>query len=425
MSEYNVDEYKVEGEGTEYNFKISLVDIKINLQLTEISTNKRGKNYEGEFTLEELRQINRIFQLTSSIYEAQEEFKKAVERQKIALSENEAYVNIMFHMILGTDNAPFVIALPRNESARIIKLEQDTDLLKLERDNLFDKLLIIKNNTEEIIKNVHELENENNSLEQTTTLAEEEMKIQGYKPSPQPIASLSRPQTDYNDINNINNINVSPNLNTPNVNTVNNNNVLQNAVTPGSITNLSNISNNNIRYSSSTKFPCGIEKNIINDEKEIYFVIQKINELLGKNAILNLLYRASAHGDTAKAFHNKCDKANMTLVLVKDNNGNRFGGFTTREWSGNCVQKVDENAFIFSVDKNKIYTVIPGQTAIGCFPSFGPIFYGCQIRVYDNFFNKGGSTYLKGANYNTTVDYELTNGVQNYGISELEVYEVK
>ena len=35
--------------------------------------NQHGKNYEGEFTLEELRQINRVFQLTNTIYDAQEE----------------------------------------------------------------------------------------------------------------------------------------------------------------------------------------------------------------------------------------------------------------------------------------------------------------------------------------------------------------
>ena len=58
----------------------------------------------------------------------------------------------MFHMVLGTDNSPFVIALPRNESARIMKLEQDSDMLKLERDNLFDKLEIIKRNTDEVVK---------------------------------------------------------------------------------------------------------------------------------------------------------------------------------------------------------------------------------------------------------------------------------
>ena len=108
-----------------------------------------------------------------------------------------------------------------------------------------------------------------------------------------------------------------------------------------------------------------------------------------------------------------------------DGNGNRFGGFTMRDWAGNCIQKKDERAFIFSVDKNKIYGVLPDQVAIGCYPGFGPIFFGCQIRVYDNFFTKGGSTYLKGLNYATEEDYELTNGEQSYQIRELEVYDVK
>ena len=42
MAEYNVDEYNVEGEDTQYNFKISLVDNKINLQLSEISEDLHG-----------------------------------------------------------------------------------------------------------------------------------------------------------------------------------------------------------------------------------------------------------------------------------------------------------------------------------------------------------------------------------------------
>ena len=82
MAEYNVDEYTVEGEDTQYNFKISLVDNKINLQLTEISENGPGKNYEGEFTLDELRQINRVFHLTNTIYDAQDTMpKKNLKRQ--------------------------------------------------------------------------------------------------------------------------------------------------------------------------------------------------------------------------------------------------------------------------------------------------------------------------------------------------------
>ena len=451
MAEYNVDEYNVEGEDGQYNFKISLVDNKINLQLTEISENSQGKNYEGEFTLEELRQINRVFHLTSTIYDAQEEFKKAVERQKIALSENEAYVNIMFHMVLGTDNSPFVIALPRDESARIMKLEQESDMLKLERDNLFDKLEIIKRNTNEILQSTAELEDENKNLKMMTNKIEEEMNLSTPIKQPPTVTPNKVTQSDMNvnpnmnqDINNSNNqmnnsqdtnnsqfnnsqasdqinysMNQSGNYNKTNPNMGNrpNQNMDQNLRSQKNARNPQKI--------MIKKFKCGIISNILKSEKEIANVTQRIKGYLNKNIHYNLLYYAKAEGDKASTFHKKCDRARRSLVLIMDNNGNRFGGFTMRDWGGNCLQKKDEKAFIFSINKNKIYGVLPDQVAIGCYPNFGPIFFGCQIRVYDNFFTKGGSTYLKGLNYATEEDYELTNGNQAYGIKELEVYEVK
>ena len=113
------------------------------------------------------------------------------------------------------------------------------------------------------------------------------------------------------------------------------------------------------------------------------------------------------------------------LILIHASGNKRFGGFTTQTWEGEDVNKKDKNCFIFSIDKNKIYDVIPNQNAIGAFPNFGPVFFGCQMRIYDNFLSKGGTTYKKGLNYRTTEDFELTNGKQNFGVRELEVYEVE
>ena len=419
MAEYNVDEYTVEGEDTQYNFKISLVDNKINLQLTEISETKLGKNYEGEFTLEELRQINRVFHLTNTIYEAQDEFKKAVEKQKIALSENEAYVNIMFHMVLGTDNSPFVIALPRNEGARIMKLEQDNDMLKLERDNLFNKLEILKRNTNEILQNTNELENENNKLIDMVEKVEEEMDlsvpIKPINPSQSLNIAPPLPQQNQN-INTNNSINMNKFLK---------NQKIENSPPSSSQKNPSNIQPKPVQKKPQfKKLKNGIISNIIKNEGELALVTQRIQSNLNKNIFYNNLFFSKIDGDKASTFHQKCDKAKRTLTLIMDNDGNRFGGFTMRSWTGTNIQKKDEKAFIFSVDKNKIYPVLPDEVAIGCYPNFGPIFFGCQIRVYDNFFKKGGSTYLKGLNFATDEDYELTNGKQMYGIKELEVYEV-
>ena len=423
MAEYNVDEYTVEGEDTQYNFKISLVDDKINLQLTEISENHHGKNYEGEFTLEELRQINRVFHLTNTIYDAQEEFKKAVERQKIALSENEAYVNIMFQMVLGTDNSPFVIALPRNESARIMKLEQETDMLKLERDNLMDKLEIIKRSANEILQSTAELEEENDNLKNKAKQIEEEMSLSTpVKPVILPQKPVIQPKKEINDQNMNKYKNQAINNNMINPNKFNQNpnpNMIKSAQTPEQKQKPQG------QKTMIKRFKSGLISNIIKSDSEMANVTQRIQSILNKNIRYNIIYYSRVDGDKAANFHKKCDKARKSLVLVRDSNGNRFGGFTMRDWAGNCIQKKDEKAFIFSVDKNKIYRVLPDQVAIGCYPNFGPIFFGCQIRVYDNFFSKGGSTYLKGQNYATEEDYELTNGNQAFGIKDLEVYEVR
>ena len=410
MAEYNVDEYTVEGEETQYNLKISLVDNKINLQLTEISETTTGKNYEGEFTLEELRQINRVFHLTNTIYDAQEEFKKAIERQKITLSENEAYVNIMFQMVLGTDNSPFVIALPRNEGARIMKLEQDSDMLKLERDNLMDKLEILKKNISEIMQNTNELEGENNKLINMVEKVQDEMNLTT------PIKPIN-PSESLNMAPILNNNNINPNINNKpsQIKKMSSNPKPQPKIKPNP---------QPPKKPSFKKFKSGIISNIIKNEGELALITQRIQTYLNKNINYNILFFSKIDGDKAATFHQKCDRARQSLILIMDSEGNRFGGFTMRSWTGKNIQKKDEKAFIFSVDKNKIYPIIPDEVAIGCYPNFGPIFFGCQIRVYDNFFTKGGSTYLRGMNYQTEEDYELTGGKQTFEIKELEVYEV-
>ena len=85
---------------------------------------------------------------------------------------------------------------------------------------------------------------------------------------------------------------------------------------------------------------------------------------------------------------------------------------------------MDPNAFVFSLDKMAIYDNIPEEEAIGCYPKFGPIFLGCQIRIFDNAFKNGGTTFEKGANYDTEEDFVLSGGEQKFGVKEIEVYEV-
>ena len=166
-----------------------------------------------------------------------------------------------------------------------------------------------------------------------------------------------------------------------------------------------------------------VKGDIIHNSEELELITKHIKRI-DKKIILNLIYKATVDSDKASAFHEKCDKAQSSLVLIETDKGKRFGGFTTSSWSGNCIDKKDEDAFVFSLDKMMTYENIPGEEAIGCYPKFGPIFLGCQIRIYDDAFSKGGTTYEKGLNYNTDEDYVLNGGDRIFGVKEIEVYEV-
>ena len=166
-----------------------------------------------------------------------------------------------------------------------------------------------------------------------------------------------------------------------------------------------------------------VKGDIIHDTNELELITKKIN-VKNQKLTLNLLYKATADSDKAAAFHAKCDQAKSTIVLIETDKGKRFGGFTSCSWEGDCLEKQDESAFVFSLDKMKTYDNIPGEEAIGCYPKFGPIFLGCQIRIYNDAFTKGGSTFERGLNFDTEEDYELTGGDRIFKVKEIEVYEV-
>ena len=177
------------------------------------------------------------------------------------------------------------------------------------------------------------------------------------------------------------------------------------------------------KYEDENEECMTVKGDIIQNSNELELLTKKINKS-NRKLILNLLYKASADSDKAAAFHAKCDSAKSSIVLVETDKGKRFGGFTTCSWSGDCIDKRDENAFIFSFDKMMTYDNIPGEDAIGCYPKFGPIFLGCQIRIFDNAFTKGGTTFERGLSFNTQENYELTGGDRFFKVKEIEVYEV-
>ena len=166
-----------------------------------------------------------------------------------------------------------------------------------------------------------------------------------------------------------------------------------------------------------------IKDEIIQNISELGMIIKNINTE-SQQIILNLLYKASSDSDSAAVFHKKCDNAKSTIVLIETDKGKRFGGYTSVNWKGKCLKKKDKDSFVFSLDNMKVFKNITGEKTIGCYPKFGPIFLGCQIRIYDNAFKNGGSTFKKGLVFKTDEDYALTGGERLFKIKEIEVYEV-
>ena len=193
-----------------------------------------------------------------------------------------------------------------------------------------------------------------------------------------------------------------------------------------------NISNNSLTLStisssitSGSNRAIGIEKNIIKHPGELDEISSRIQRTLNKKNIkYKIIFRSNIDGDCASTFHEKCDKIRNTLILIKASGNKRFGGFTTETWDGNDINKKDEKSFIFSIDKMKIYDIIPGQNAINCNPDLGPVFLG-QIKLLDKFFTQGGTTSTRGKNYKTLEDFEITDGAEKFGVQEVEVYQTK
>ena len=129
-------------------------------------------------------------------------------------------------------------------------------------------------------------------------------------------------------------------------------------------------------------------KSVIMNESEFDMIHLAIKSRMNKEVNeIKKLYQASIDGDGAINFHSRCDGIANTLVLIKSVGNRRFGGFTSVQWetSSSNEYKDDPNAFLFSLDKHKIYPYKSNGKAIYNCKEQGPHF-GCgyDICVYQH-----------------------------------------
>ena len=176
------------------------------------------------------------------------------------------------------------------------------------------------------------------------------------------------------------------------------------------------------------------EDSVIMKCNDFELIYQAIKSRLNKEVKgLRKLYQATLDGDSPFQFHSKCDNIPNTLTLIKSAGNSRFGGFASNYWESplNTLDKDDKNAFLFSLDKQKIYSYKNDGKALICDKNCGPCFgNGFTIGVIGNSI-KGKKLYTresdKKASYNFDGDKnalsESGRGILLYA-SEIEVFQI-
>ena len=149
-------------------------------------------------------------------------------------------------------------------------------------------------------------------------------------------------------------------------------------------------------------------KSVIMKEDEFDLIHSAIKERLNKEVKeLIKLYQATVDGGDVSKFHSRCDNIPNTLVLIKSAGNRRFGGFTTAKWSSHTSgeYKEDPNAFLFSLDKQKIYSHKNNGKAIYACSLYGPLFGNYEIYISGNCI-KEKKMYISELNNNTWYNYD-------------------
>ena len=469
MQKYR-EQYKIFQNGNIFQLTSDIELDKLKLFCQSIAP--KISTFIGLYTLQQLQELNPNFYCCSNIYEAQKLINERIEQNQINILNFGTYLDLL--IFITDDNSQIKLKFYpiKNyiESIQINNNNLNSPKKQIIRENLTLILSPKKNNSysgnsspitninnfnypqninspistnysnsptslknENVFSNNNEneqLNNQNdiqifNSSEQNKNLFTKLNMIENEnKNLKEKIEQMNNKINEFSSKNQYyyssnNNILSNMSQNIENLKAINEKLIYENNLFKKQI---NQINNEKIIYDDSNVGH--VEGTILKNNEEIEFLSKKIGENSDK-VIFNLIYKATENSDKAQAFHERCDQAKNTLVLIETSENRRFGGFTTCDWSGNQIEKNDENAFVFSLDKMKIYDIVPGQPAIACYPNYGPIFLNCQIKINDDAFSNGGSTFCKGQNYQTEEDFELNGGNQDFQIKEIEVYEIE
>ena len=173
---------------------------------------------------------------------------------------------------------------------------------------------------------------------------------------------------------------------------------------------------------------CFKSSSILTKDTDFNFLLNKLSKF--NPTSYKIIYKSSIDGDNIKNFHSNCDGEENIIIIIETVKGLKFGGFTSVGFDSSGYELRDDNAFLFSIDKQKIYDIIPGNNAIYCNRKFGPIFCAepdssaYSIFIPDNYLKTKSTTTKVCYCYKMEENFELNNGKKEFFVKEMEVFRV-
>ena len=320
----------------EKNYKLKVEIINENIYLNILEEKDIMNEYEIISTLNELKQIHKIFSMFNSCQDFLDYMKALIENNKLSINntlESQITIELIVEYLFKQN---------------IIKIDLNKKKVNIEliAKDLFNKISSLSENYSNLIQENKKIKEENKNLNKENKNLKEEIK---------------NVKDRVNDLENVINL-------------------LKKDIS------LLKDKNNNMNL--NIKLDNSIDSAIM-EKGEFNMIKTAIQKRMNKE-IKNIikLYQATKDGGEPEIFHKKCDNIPNTLVLYKSAGNRRFGAFVSEFWRDSGHNILDKNCFLFSLDKQKIY--YPKNEKyfkLACYSYDGPGFviniYYC-IELYQN-----------------------------------------
>ena len=460
--EENFNQYTIIFNKKKHIVKYEIDDKRILFTVFRIEKNKDTVCFLHQSKLESLRQNSKILQLYPSPSELNELFDELFKNKKIYLEYNnystdnennaennmennndvnkELFLNIKLNILMKEE----ILLLPlekRNDIAQKFNDENNNENIDTssvnneneesdkELEDLSNNYKILKQKYKEMIKShdneinnfnneIQELKEQNNDLKQKINTLLEQVNQLNELISKRDIGNFKYPLSSIQSL--IERIEILEELKEESTKSSK-----KNSDGMGILLNTVKIQE---KINNKKLKKCFKSSSILTNETDFDFLLNKLSKY--NPTSYKIIYKSSIDGDNVKTFHSNCDGEENTLIIIETTKGLKFGGFTSVGFDNTGYELRDDNAFLFSIDKQKVYDIIPGNNAIYCNRKFGPIFCSkpdstaYSIFIPDNYLKNKSTTTKKCYCYKMEENFELNNGTKEFLVKELEVFRV-